>query len=59
MSRAPRTKQPLSADEAAGVRSKIAQGMDSIRAGRSIPSEKVKAEMAAFKTKWKKNRGLR
>jgi antitoxin ParD1/3/4 len=42
----------------ADVRSKITQGMDSIRAGKSIPSEKVKAEMAAFKKKWKKSRGL-
>ncbi len=43
----------------ADVRSKITEGMDSIRAGKSIPSEKVKAEMAAFKKKWKKSRGLR
>ena len=35
----------------ADVRSKITQGMDSLRAGRGIPSEKVKAEMAAFKKK--------
>lgn len=43
----------------AGVRSKVTQGMDSIRAGRSIPTEKVKTEMAAFKKKWRKDRGLR
>ena len=43
----------------ADVRSKIAQGMDSIRAGRTIPAEKVKADMAAFKRKWKKVRGVR
>jgi antitoxin ParD1/3/4 len=42
----------------AEVRSKIKQGMDSIRAGRSIPAQQVKAEMAAFKKKWKKNRSL-
>ena len=30
----------------AEVRSKIKQGMDSIRAGRSIPAQQVKAEMA-------------
>jgi|SRR5215469_4000827 len=48
-------------DEAwrAEVRSKIKQGMESIRAGRSIPAEEVKAEMALFKKKWKKSRGLR
>jgi len=38
----------------ADVRSKISQGMDSIRAGRSIPAEKVRTEMAAFKKRWKK-----
>jgi antitoxin ParD1/3/4 len=43
----------------AEVRSKITKGMDSIRAGKSIPAEKVKTEMAAFKRKWKKDRGLR
>src|SRR5580704_9098360 len=43
----------------AEVRSKIKQGMDSIRAGRSIPAKQVKAEMAAFKKKWKKNRSLK
>jgi antitoxin ParD1/3/4 len=42
----------------ADVRSKIAQGMESILAGRTIPSEQVKADMAAFKKKWKKARGL-
>jgi len=41
----------------ADVRSKITQGMDSIRAGRSIPADQVKVEMAAFKRKWKKSRG--
>jgi antitoxin ParD1/3/4 len=43
----------------AEVRSKIKQGMDSIRDGRSIPAQQVKAEMAAFKKKWKKNRSLK
>ena len=38
----------------AEVRGKIEQGMDSIRAGRVISSERVKTEMAVFKTKWKK-----
>ena len=42
----------------ADVRSKITQGMESIRAGRTIPAEKVKAEMASFKKKWKQSRGL-
>jgi putative addiction module CopG family antidote len=42
----------------AGVRSKIKQGMDSIRGRRAIPAEQVKTEMAAFKTKWRKDRGL-
>jgi len=42
----------------ADVRSKITQGMDSIRAGRTIPADKLKTEMAAFQKKWKKNRGL-
>ena len=41
----------------ADVRSKITQGMDSIRAGRSIPADQVKVEMAEFKRKWKKSRG--
>ena len=40
----------------ADVRSKITQGMDSIRIGRTIPSEHVKTGMAAFKKKWKKSR---
>jgi len=40
----------------AEVSGKIKQGMDSIRAGRSIPSEEVKTQMGAFKQKWKKNR---
>jgi antitoxin ParD1/3/4 len=39
----------------ADVRSKIKQGMDSIRAG---PAQQVEAELAAFKKKWKKNRSL-
>jgi antitoxin ParD1/3/4 len=43
----------------AEMRSKITQGMDSIRDGRSIPAQQVKAEMAAFKKKWKKNRSLK
>jgi antitoxin ParD1/3/4 len=42
----------------AEVRSRITQGMDSIRAGKTIPAEDVKAEMAAFKRKARKNRGL-
>ena len=42
----------------AEVRGKITQGMDSIRAGRTIPAGDVKAEMEAFKKKAKKNRGL-
>ena len=40
------------------VRSRITQGMDSIRAGRTISAKKVKAEMTAFKKKWKKGCGL-
>ena len=43
----------------AEVRSKIKQGVDSIRAGRGVPAEQVKAEVAAFKKKWKKDRGLK
>ena len=43
----------------ADVRSKITQGMDSIRSGHSIPSEEVKTQMGAFKQKWKKNRAPR
>jgi antitoxin ParD1/3/4 len=48
-------------DEAwrAEVRDKVKQGMDSIRAGRTIPAEQVQAEMTAFKKKWKKNRSLK
>jgi antitoxin ParD1/3/4 len=42
----------------AEVRDKIEQGMDSIRAGRTIPAEQVQAELITFKKKWKKNRGL-
>jgi hypothetical protein len=33
--------------------------MDSIRAGRAIPAEQVKAEMAEFKKRWKKRRGIK
>ena len=40
----------------AEVSAKISQGMDSIRAGRSIPAEEVKTQMSAFKSKWKKSR---
>lgn len=40
----------------AEVRSKIKQGMDSVLAGRAVPAQQVKAEMAAFKRKWKKDR---
>jgi antitoxin ParD1/3/4 len=43
----------------ADVRDRIKQGMDSIRAGRTIPAEQVQAEMTAFKKKWKKNRKLK
>ncbi len=43
----------------ADVRSKITRGMDSIRAGKAIPAERVKTEMAAFKKKWKRDRDLR
>ena len=43
----------------AEVRSKIKQGVDSIRAGRGVPAEQVKAEVAAFKKKWRKDRGLK
>jgi len=35
------------------------QGMNSIRAGRGIPGEQVKVQMAAFKKKWMKDRGLK
>ncbi|HEY3899793.1 MAG TPA: type II toxin-antitoxin system ParD family antitoxin [Chthoniobacter sp.] len=42
----------------AEVQSKIAQGMKSIPANKTIPSERVKSEMAAFKAKWKKDRGV-
>jgi Arc/MetJ-type ribon-helix-helix transcriptional regulator len=42
----------------ADVRSKITQGMDSIRADRTIPADDVKAEMAALKKQAKKARGL-
>jgi hypothetical protein len=40
----------------ADVQSKIKQGMDSIRAGRGIPAEQVKVQMAAFKKKWMEDR---
>ena len=39
----------------ADVGAKIRQGMESIRAGRTISSEQVKTDMAAFKKKWKKS----
>ena len=42
----------------AEVRSKIKEGMDSIRSGRTVSSEEVKAEMVTFKKRWQKNRGL-
>ena len=41
----------------AEVQNQIKQGMDSIRAGRSIEAQQVKAQMAVFKKKWQKNRG--
>jgi antitoxin ParD1/3/4 len=41
----------------ADVESKIAQGVNSLRAGKGIPAEKVKKEMNAFKKKWKKSGG--
>lgn len=41
----------------AEVQNKIKQGMDSIRVGRSIEAQQVKAQMAVFKKKWQKNRG--
>jgi hypothetical protein len=40
----------------AEVRSKIKEGMESIRAGRTIPAEKVRSEMGAFKKKLKLKR---
>jgi antitoxin ParD1/3/4 len=43
----------------AEVRERIKQGMDSIRAGRTIPAEQVQTGMTAFKKKWKKNRNLK
>ena len=43
----------------ADVQSKVQQGMDSIRAGRTIPGEQVKAEMAEFKKSWKKRHAKR
>jgi antitoxin ParD1/3/4 len=43
----------------AEVQSKITEGMNSIRGGKTIPANEVKTEMAAFKNKWKKDRGLR
>ncbi len=36
------------------VSSKIAVGLDSIRAGRTVPAKQVKLRMAAFKKKWAK-----
>jgi antitoxin ParD1/3/4 len=39
----------------AEVQSKIKEGMDSIRAGRTISAAQAKSEMAAFKKKWKKS----
>lgn len=42
----------------AEVRSKITAGMDSIRAGRTLSADEVKAGMAAFKKKARKNRGV-
>jgi antitoxin ParD1/3/4 len=39
----------------AEVQSKIKEGMDSIRAGRTISAAQAKSEMAAFKKKWTKS----
>ena len=39
----------------AEIQSKISQGMDSIRTGRTISAAQAKSEMAAFKKKWKKS----
>jgi antitoxin ParD1/3/4 len=38
----------------AEVRTKIDQGLDSLRAAQSIPAEQVKTQMGEFKRKWKK-----
>ena len=47
----------------ADVRDKVKQGMDSIRAGRTIPAEQVQAEMTAFKKSGRRivtlNEGIR
>jgi antitoxin ParD1/3/4 len=40
----------------AEVQGKIKRGMDSIRAGQGVPAAEVKAQMAAYKKKWLKNR---
>ena len=42
----------------ADVRSKIKEGMNSIRIRKTIASHEVKSEMAEFKTKWKRDHGL-
>jgi antitoxin ParD1/3/4 len=41
------------------VAGKIKSGMDSIRTGRTLSSEKAQTEMAAFKKKWSKIRAAK
>jgi len=38
----------------AEVQSKIAAGIQSLRSGKALTASQVKAEMAAFKKKWRK-----
>lgn len=43
----------------ADVQSKIAQGVHSLHAGRALPVDQVKDDMAAFKQKWKLEHGAK
>ena len=40
------------------IAGKLARGLDSIRAGRTIPADQVKAGMTFFKKSWPKRRGI-
>jgi antitoxin ParD1/3/4 len=43
----------------AEVQAKIEQGLESIRAGRTLKPEQVKARMSAFKKRWRQERAKR
>lgn len=49
---------PLGVDEKEQVRRRIDEGWESARAGRLLAPAQLEADMAAFKLKWKQERGV-